>query len=227
MDELSALEIFVNKTLVNPYSSFTNSLPQHYQLLLNIFIYVVLIALYAIFVFEFYRFLAKKNILRLNLSQYNTSNHPFFKKFFRTIFFLLEYIIILPVLVFFWFAVLSFILLILSKEQSVEQILLISAAVVGAIRITSYFNEDLSRDLAKMFPFTILAIFLLSPRFFEFILVIEKLTQIPIFFSHILWYLVFIIGFEILIRVFYTISFLFKRPEEQEVQEVEEAVKED
>lgn len=221
------IETLINELLVSPYTLFIDSLPPTYQILFNIFIYTLLIALYSIFVFEFYRFLARKNIIQLNLSKYNTSKHPFLNKFFVAVFFLIEYIIILPVLVFFWFAVLSFFLLLLSKDQTIAQILLVSAAVVGAIRVTSYFREDLSRDLAKVFPFTVLVIFLLSPDFLEFVSVIEKLTQIPLFLEHIFIYLVFIVAFEILIRALYTIAFLFKRPEEQEMQEIEEKIEQE
>ena len=128
----------------------------------------------------------------------------------------------MPLLVFFWFAILAFLLLLLSKDQSVAQILLVAAAVVGAIRVTSYFNEDLSRDLAKIFPFTVLVIFLLSPNFLDFSTVIGKLLEIPSFLNNILFYLIFVISFEILIRFFYTIFFLFKHPMEQEMQEIEE-----
>lgn len=221
-----ALRDFIQTSLVDPYKAFLGSLPESYQLIFNIFVYVVLIALYSIFVFEFYRFLARKNILKLNLSRYNRTESPHLKKFFAALLFLLEYIIILPVLVFFWFTVLSFLLLLLSKDQPVEQILLVSAAIVGAIRVTSYFKEALSQDLAKMFPFTVLAIFLLSPNFLDFSLVIEKLLSIPSFLYHILFYLIFVVCFEVLIRVISTIAFLFKRPEEQEIEEIEEAVKE-
>lgn len=224
---MASIEDFVQTTLLNPYSSFLASLPESYRLIFSIFLYVILIALYSIFVFEFYRFLARKNILKLNLSKYNTSTQPFLKKFFATLFFLIEYIIILPIFVFFWFTVLSLILLLLSKDQPIQQILLISAAVVGAIRVTSYFKEDLSRDLAKIFPFTILVIFLLSPNFLNFTLVIEKLLEIPSFIHHIFFYLIFVIGFEIFIRTIYSIIFLFKRPEEQAVEEIEEAIKEE
>ncbi len=222
---VSSLGGFVEETLVTPYSSFINSLPESYQLVFNIFVYVILIAIYSIFVFEFYRFLARKNIIRLNLSKYNTSSSPGLKKFLAALFYLIEYIIILPILVFFWFAVLAFMLLLLSESQPISQIFLISAAVVGAIRITSYFREDLSRDLAKMFPFTVLAIFLLSPDFLEFSSVVGKLAEVPLFLRHIFFYLFFVVCFEIFIRAVYTITFLFKRPEEQEMEEVEEAVK--
>jgi hypothetical protein len=225
MAEFSGLKGLIESMIVNPYTSFLNSLSESNQLIFNVFIYVILIALYSIFVFEFYRLLARKNILRLNLSKYNTSTHPTFKKFFTTVLFLVEYMIILPVFVFFWFTILSFLLLLLSKDQPVQQILLVSASIVGAIRVTSYFKEDLSRDLAKMFPFTVLVIFLLSPNFLVFTSVVEKLLEVPSFFHHIFFYLVFVICFEIFIRFVYTIVFLFKKPEQQAVEEVEEAIK--
>jgi hypothetical protein len=215
----------VNQILIGPYNSFMDSLPENYRLLFRIFLYTLLIAIYSIFVFEFYRFLARKNIFRLNLSQYNTSSHPLKKKFFATLLFLLEYVIIVPIIVFFWFAVLSLILLLLSEDQSIDQILLISAAVVGAVRITSYFKEDLSRDVAKMFPFTVLAVFLLSPGFFNFGSIVSKIFEIPLFLNHILWYLIFVAVLEVFIRVVYTISFFFKKPEEQEQEEIKEEIK--
>jgi len=221
----SELGGIIQENIVNPYSSFINSLPESYQIIFNIFIYVILIALYGIFVFEFYRFLARKNILRINLSKYNTSTHPFLKKFFAALFFLIEYVIILPVLVFFWFVVLAFMLLLLSESKSVNQVLLVSAAVVGAIRIISYLSEEMAKEVAKLFPLTVLSIFLLSPDFLSFGSVLEKLAQVPLFLTQIFFYLIFVIFFEIFIRAVYTLTFLFKRPEDQEIEEVEEAIK--
>jgi hypothetical protein len=226
-ETVSGLGGIVQERIVNPYSSFINALPESYQLIFNIFIYVILIALYGIFVYEFYRFLARKNIIKINLSRYNTSTHPFLKKFFAALFFLIEYVIILPVLVFFWFVVLAFMLLLLSESQPVNQILLVSAAIVGAVRVVSYFKENLARDMAKLFPLTVLGIFLLSPDFLRFSSVLEKLVEVPLFFTHIFFYLVFVIFFEIFIRAVYTLTFLFKRPEEQEMEEVEEAIKDE
>lgn len=219
--------IGIENAFTDVYSSFLNSMPEHYQLLFNIFLFTILIALYSIFVFQFYKFLARKNIIKLNLSQYNTSEHPFLSKFLAVILFLLEYIIILPILVFSWFAILSFLLLLLSRDQPIEQILLVSAAVVGAIRVTSYFKEDLSKDLAKVFPFTVLIIFLLSPNPLEFVSVLGKISQLPLFINNIFYYLVFIICFEIFIRFIYTITYLFKHPEEQEKEEIKEALKDE
>jgi len=58
--------------------------------------------------------------------------------------------------VFFWFMVLSLLMIMISKVPDLGQIFQISIALVSVIRITAYYNEDLSRDLAKMLPFALL-----------------------------------------------------------------------
>ena len=103
------------------------------------------------------------------------------------------------------FILLSIFLLLLSKNQDVNQILIISAAIVAAIRLTSYYSNDLSKDLAKMFPFTVLAIFLLEPGFFSVSKLIERFSEIPSLFQNFLIYLVFIIILEIVLRVIFTL----------------------
>ncbi|MGB1797630.1 MAG: hypothetical protein ACPHJ5_06985, partial [Candidatus Thalassarchaeaceae archaeon] len=45
---------------------------------------------------------------------------------------------------------------------------LLATAVVGSVRILSYWTEDLSRDVAKMLPFAVLGVFLVSSISVEF-----------------------------------------------------------
>jgi len=176
----------------------------------NLIIYAVLIAAYSVFIWKFYKFLARKNIIFLNLTQYNKTKHPLGNKILHSLLFLAEYLIILPVMVVVWFVVLGVFLIILSKEQSVQQILLITAAIISATRITAYISEDLSKDLAKMFPFTMLAIFLLTPNFFLLDQLIPRFLEIVNFFEHILFYLVFVLIIEFLMRLSDTIISLFR-----------------
>ncbi|MFH1500422.1 MAG: hypothetical protein ABIE22_00570 [archaeon] len=176
-------------------------LPSDYQLVVTLALYAILIAIYSIFIFKFYKFLGRRDILRLNLKQYNTTTHPGLKKFLVSIFFIIEYIIILPVVVIFWFIVLAIFLLLLSESQAVDQVVLIAAAIVAAIRLTAYFSEDLSKDLAKIFPFTVLAIFLLNPDFFVLSDVIGKIWDIPLLFRNVVVYMVFIIALEAVLRL--------------------------
>ncbi len=168
---------------------------------LTLSFFTTVIVLYAIFVFYFYRFLAKKNIIELNLNQYNQYENPTLVKIFAGIFYIIEYVVLLPVLTFFWFSVLSILILLLAKGLSVSTVLLISAALVSAVRITSFVSEDLAKDLAKMLPFTLLAIAITTAGFFDISLFFYRVAEIPSLFSNIPYYLLFIIAIELIMRI--------------------------
>ncbi len=180
-------------------------IPENYSIAATFLIYFVLIALYSIFIWKFYRFLAKRDIIVLNLFQYNRSKHPILNKILASLLYIAEYIVVIPVLVLFWFSVLGFFILLISENQTAAQVSLIAAAVVGAVRFTSYISEDLSRDVAKLFPFTILAIFLISPGFFSVSGLVSRILEVPLFFKNILIYLTIVAVLEIVIRLFATI----------------------
>lgn len=172
------------------------------NLALTLIFFTSVIVIYSVFVFYFYRFLAKKNIIELNLNKYNQYQNPTIVKLFAAIFYVIEYIILLPVLTFFWFAVLSVLILLLSKGLDIATVLLISAALVASVRITSYVSESLSKDLAKMLPFTLLAIAITSPGFFEMSTLFARVKEIPSLFSHVPYYLIFIAATEIIMQIF-------------------------
>lgn len=211
----------VGNGFTSGYESLINTLPTEYASLMNLLIFSILISLYAIFTWKFYRSLSKKDLLELDLSRYNRSTHPFIKKVIASFLYLIEYIIILPFLIFFWLSVLAIIILILSQEQTAQQILLVSASIVAAIRILAYYQEELSRDLAKMFPFTILTIFLLTPNFFSFPRIVEGLFQVKDFLSSLVFFLAFIIFLELILRTIDTISNLFHGKDEDETLETD------
>ena len=200
-----AINNITNEALNNSLNSISSLFPEPYKSYLVLGIFILLISIYSIFVWKFYRFLAKRDLLELNLNQYNNSDHPFLKKFFEVLLFIAEYIIILPVVVFFWFFVISIILLLLAKEHSISNILLISATMVGAVRISAYYNEDLSKDLAKLFPLTILAVAFLTPNFFDLNDTISKISEIPNLFTNIIFYLIAIVILEFVLRIFFLI----------------------
>ena len=170
------------------------------NLFLVLTFFTTVIVIYSIFVFYFYRFLAKKNIIELNLNQYNRYNNPAIIKLFATFFYIIEYILLLPVLTFFWFATLSILILLLSKGIEIETILLISAALVAAVRATSYVSENLSKDLAKMLPFTLLAISITTVGFFDINSLLSRIENIPSLLSSIPYYLLFIVAIELIMR---------------------------
>lgn len=180
----------------NLLDSFTNSSP----LFVLLFFTAVIVA-YAVFVFYFYKILAKKNLVDLNLSKYNNSSNAGFSKILAVIFYILEYLIIMPVLTFVWFTVLAILILILTDSLAISTVLVLSAALVASVRVTSYISQQLSQDLAKMLPFTLLALALTQPEFFQISSFLERLVEIPQLIVAIPYYLIFIVAVELIMRI--------------------------
>ncbi|MAG50692.1 hypothetical protein CL621_03605 [archaeon] len=195
----------ISNKILEIYNAILNFIPAAYEIPITLGVFIILISVYAIFVWKFYRFLAKRDLLELNLGKYNRYERAFMKKFFAVILFIIEYVIILPVVVFFWFFVMAIILIFLAKEQDIQNILLISAVIVGAVRVAAYYNEDLSKDLAKMFPFTILAVAIITPGFFDVESIITKIAGISGLFTNIVTFLVIIMVLEFIMRILFLI----------------------
>lgn len=199
------------ETIVKGITFVTEAVPDEYKLYINLGLSIIIVTLYAIFVWKFYRFLAKRDLLELNLGQYNKTDNPGFYKFLAMLLFVIEYIIILPIVVFFWFFVMSIIIFVLLGENilvanvSAGYILFVAAVIVGAVRITSYYSENLSQDLAKLFPLTILTIALVSPGFFKKE-TISALGEIGNLLGNVFVYLIVIIILEFILRMLYLIS---------------------
>lgn len=181
--------------------SFSESLPFIKPLLL----YILGLAIYSIFIFKFYRFIAKKDIFSLDLQQYNTAETPKGKKIFGIFLYILEYLILFPLFAAFWFTILFVLLVFLSKNQVIESILLTSMAIIAIVRITAYYNDDLSKDLAKMLPFTLLGIFLVDSSYFSTADSILLLKQFPLFWKSFIYYFFFVVVLEFVCRIFYTV----------------------
>ncbi|MFH1439223.1 MAG: hypothetical protein ABIG89_01555 [Candidatus Woesearchaeota archaeon] len=196
--------------------SITFDFNQIYPILKSLVLFVLGMAIYSIFIFKFYRFVARKDIFKLNLAKYNTVEHEILKKTVSVIFYLFEYVFLFPIFTFFWFAILTVLLTFLAKGSGIENVLLVSVAVVGAIRMTAYYNEDLSRDLAKMLPFALLGVFLVDISFFSLSTSIESLNNIPQHVSLIVYYLLFVIMLEFILRILHGIFRLFVPEEEEE-----------
>jgi len=213
--------------LIGIYNEFIASLPPFAGNFFNFLILVLLIVIYSVFIWKFYRFISTKNVFGLNLNKYNKSKNPLFTKLFAGALHFVEYIIILPFLIFFWFAIFTLFLMLLTQNQDLSLILIISATIIAAIRMTSYYKEELSREIAKMLPLTLLAITVLNPNSFSQTQYVEKiinhLSQIPSFFSQILYYLGFIIILEVILRFF---DFIFSLFELEEAPKSEEEIEE-
>ncbi len=183
-----------------------DSLPVIYQQIVTVAFFMMLIFFYSIFVWKVYKTISHKDIISLNLRRYNSVEHAFLNKLLEGILYFIEYIIILPFLILFWYILFALVLLFFSESISLEQILLLSAAVVGSIRLLAYYNSELSSEIAKLLPLTILAITLLSPKFLRLGGFVDSVKQIPELLLSVGYAIFFIIGLEIILRLIDTIK---------------------
>jgi hypothetical protein len=189
----------VSNELVAIYTEFLNSLPLFVQDFINLFFWSILMVVYAIFIWKFYRWIAKKDLINLNLRQYGIGSNALLEKMTHWGLYFFEYIIVLPFIVFVWFAFFTLFLVLLTENLKLQTILIISVTIITAIRMTAYYREDLSRDLAKMIPLTVLGV-AITQGLFSVQKVINQLFALPTFFMQIWTYLLFIMIIEFLLR---------------------------
>ncbi|MCX9013532.1 MAG: hypothetical protein OIN89_01845 [Candidatus Methanoperedens sp.] len=177
------------------------TLSEGYGLLSPILLYVAGMVIYAVFIFKFYRFLARKDIFELDLQKYNTLRFAFLRKTVRAIIHVFKFVLFLPILVFLWFGGLTVLLVFLAKEQPIENILLVSLTVVSSIRVTAYYTEDLSKDLAKMLPFALLGVLIVDASYFSLWNSIGVLLKLISMWKILVYYLVFLIILELALKI--------------------------
>ena len=187
------------------------SLEAGLELVLPVSFYVLGIVVYAVFIFKFYRFIASRDMFALDLSRHEQSRYLWVRRFLHVVMYTLKYLILFPAFAFFWFAVLTFILALLSKERPTSEILVIAIATVGVIRMAAYYSEELSRDVAKILPFAVLGLFLTDASFFEMSKSLNVLRGVDEYRESILYYMLFLIALEFALRLILGFVTLFLR----------------
>ncbi len=180
------------------YNEFLSALPTGLGDFVNLFLLTLAIVAYSIIIWNFYRFIARKDIIKLNLRG-NVSTETKLSKGF---FYFLENLLISPFLVFLGFSIFAILLILVTESLEVGSILIISAVIVAAVRMTAYYKKDLAKDLAKTIPFALLALALTNPEFFHLETIFSGFSQMPLFFNRIPFYIGFAILLEIILRIF-------------------------
>ena len=108
----------------------------------------------------YYKQLARRDLFEIPKLNMQTK----FVNFLDRAIYFLKYLLIFPVYSFIWFLIFSFLLFVLSKSRSIEEILFLGIIVVAATRMGAYISEKLAEDMAKLLPLTLIAIFLMDPK---------------------------------------------------------------
>lgn len=174
---------------------------------------------YGVFVYNFYRFLSKRDLFNINIEKISkgyfsssgkkSSGAPRAAAFIATNFF------VFPFVIFLWFLGYSSFMFILVQHMPTATIFLVSSSLIIAIRISAYYREDLSRDLAKLLPFALLAIFLFDPQFYSLVDVLQRLSEIPSFLTQIASFMIVAMIVEIFLSIIYLIKIRFFHKEKK------------
>ncbi len=174
---------------------------------------------YGVFVYNFYRFLSKRDLFNINIEKISkghfsssgkkSSGAPRAAAFIATNFF------VFPFVIFLWFLGYSSFMFILVQHMPTATIFLVSSSLIIAIRISAYYREDLSRDLAKLLPFALLAIFLFNPQFYSLVDVLQRLSEIPSFLTQIASFMIVAMIVEIFLSIIYLIKVRFFHKEKK------------
>ncbi|MDH3488872.1 MAG: hypothetical protein OEL56_00330 [Nitrosopumilus sp.] len=170
--------------------------------------------IYAIFVYHFYRFLSRRDIFSINLEKKiatgtlkstgkRISAAPRIAAFIATNFF------IFPFVIFLWFIGYSLFMFMLVQNMSTATIFLVSSGLIIAIRMSAYYSEDLSKDIAKLLPFALLGILLFNPQFFTLSDILSRLAEMPSFVIEIASFMIVVMIVEIVLSTFYLIRIRF------------------
>ncbi len=174
-----------------------------FSFLIPLFYLIISIAVYSIVIWHFYRFIARRDCFKTNDCK-NKKLVGFAK-----------YFCVFPFIAITFFLGLSLMLLFLTRKLDLISILSTSFALVIAIRISAYYSEDLSKDVAKLLPFVLLGIFLVDPTYFSFDEVVNNINSLPNNVNQIVIYIVMIILVEWILRIALTIRYkIFPKKEE-------------
>ncbi|MBT8252086.1 MAG: hypothetical protein KJO99_04560 [Nitrosopumilus sp.] len=181
---------------------------------------------YGVFIWNFYRFIARREMIPLTIKKYETDG----KKITSIIVYIFKYVFVFPLVVLVWFVVYSTFLFFMAPDLPRDIVFLVVISLVVTVRISAYYKEDLAKDFAKLIPFALLGIFLTSNVFFTTEQVIDRLDNFIPFIGKIIGFVIYAIIVEAALRVL----FLIKRKilpvaeaklEEQIEKQIDEKIK--
>jgi len=172
-----------------------------------LFSLIIMIAIYSVIIYHFYRYIARRDCFK-----------PSKRKYSKAIGFL-KYTFLFPFVAILFFMGFSLILIFLTKSYDIAHILYVAFVLVIAIRVTAYYTEDLSKDVAKMLPFAILAIFLVDSSYFSIDSLTERINSMPDYINQIIQFILLIILVEWILRIALTIRYAISPKKEEKPTE--------
>ena len=163
-------------------------------------IFAISVAFFGFVIFNLHRSMSIRNVLGIDLSPLRRSGRPWLI-FLYCVSYMVMYGAVFPFLSYIWFWVLVAMLTFLYNSKEPQELLLIGMAVLTAVRVTAYYNEDLSRDISKILPYGLLGIFLVNWGQFDLFASLDLLERTGAEEDIAFYYWVYISSQELILRV--------------------------
>lgn len=217
--------ITIDDNLIAPFTDIENITSQFgvEVSFTELIAYSIGMVVYGIFIWNFYRFLARREMIPLGLKKYQTDG----KKATSIIAYVFKYVIVFPLVVLVWFIVYSTFLFFMAPDIPKEHVFLIVISLVVTVRISAYYKEDLAKDFAKLIPFALLGIFLTSNIFFTPKDIMERAYDFIPFLGKIIGFIIYAIIVETILRILFLIKRKIMPAADEKLEEkIEEQINE-
>src|SRR3989344_492266 len=164
-------------------------------------VYIAGIVIYAMIIWKGYRYISKRDLFTLHWEKLSNARHKRATKTWLLTTHGLKYLIIFPLITFLWFGVLAVLVIFMAKSQPISVILLGAMTIVVATRVLGYYQEELAREVAKLLPLAMLALFIVDPTYFSLEVSLNQLAAMPSYWVTLLNYLLFAVLLEIALRL--------------------------
>jgi hypothetical protein len=182
------LENSLLELLLGIYGNLVGTLGQD---LTNFFITALGIAVYGIIIGTFYKNFSKEKFFELKRKK----GEGLIDEGLHLLAFIAKYTFAFPLITFVWFMFLTLFLVFLGTQGAAE-VMYIAIAVVAATRITAYWDEEISEDLAKLLPIALLGYFLGNPSVLDAAVFEHKFFEITQVLPLSIPYFTYIIALE-------------------------------
>jgi hypothetical protein len=172
--------------------------------------FIIGIAIYALFVWYFYRSISKRDMLPKIFYKLSKDDNP---SIVRRVSYVILYAVLFPIIIFVWFVVLAFFVYLIAEGMPMTIAIFVSMSVIAVVRILSYYREDAAKEVAKMIPYAILAFLLTTvavyqnPNFFTE----KELGSTPLIFQEKLEAIVFAVVIVSIFEYSFRVAFMIKR----------------
>lgn len=160
------------------------------------------LTVYCVFVFSFYRRVSRTLIFEFK----PVGEKKGFRAFLVHASYVAKYLFLGPLYLFVWASLLALLIFLMADSLAVLQCLYVSLGLLATIRITSYYNQDLSVDVAKIMPFSLLAVVLIDINKIRFDIFIEKLKEVPTIWQTAVMMFAVIVFLELLLRMYHALA---------------------